>query len=64
MVEILWDMAYADGELDEIEENVVWRIAELLGVSGRDRMELKRRAERAGAEAPPENPWIDKGEGI
>ena len=37
-------MAYADGKADEIEENIVWRVAELLGVSSRDRLILKQKA--------------------
>lgn len=63
VVELLWDMAYADGKADEVEESIVWRIAELLGVPGRDRMELKKRAESAGAEPTPDNPWSDGGKG-
>ena len=59
VVELLWDMAYADGNADEIEENIVWRVAELLGVSARDRMLLKQKAGREGAEALPDNPWSD-----
>jgi len=43
VVEDLWEMVFADGELHEFEDNVVWRIAELLGVSSRSRMELKQR---------------------
>lgn len=64
VVELLWDVAYADGKADELEENTVWRIAELLGVSSRDRMLLKRKAEKAGAEPAPGNPWDDGGSGI
>ena len=43
IVENLWEMVFADGVLHELEDNVVWRIAELLGVSSRDRMNLKQR---------------------
>src|SRR5690606_12046195 len=43
-VELLWDMVYADGELHELEDNVVWRVAELLGVERRDRIEARQRA--------------------
>lgn len=64
VVELLWDMAYADGHADELEENMVWRVAELLGVAARDRMLLKRKAEKNGAEPLPENPWQDGGGGI
>jgi len=43
MVEDLWEMVFADGKLHEFEDNVVWRVAELLGVQSRSRMELKQR---------------------
>lgn len=42
VVGMLWDMAHADGTVHEFEENVVWRVAELLGVSTRERVELRR----------------------
>lgn len=42
-VEALWEVVYADGELHELEDNLVWRICELLGVSSRDRVLLKAR---------------------
>lgn len=64
VVELLWNMAYADGNADEIEENIVWRVAELLGVSARDRMLLKQKAGREGGEPMPDNPWADEGGGI
>ena len=64
VVELLWDVAYADGHADELEENTVWRVAELLGVAARDRMMLKAKAERGGAEPMPNNPWEDDGSGI
>ncbi|MFT4098212.1 MAG: TerB family tellurite resistance protein [Rhodoblastus sp.] len=64
VVELLWDIAFADGKADELEENTVWRIAELLGVSSRDRMLLKHKAEKAGAEPLPNNPWDNEGSGI
>lgn len=44
-VELLWDVTYADGSLHELEDNLIWRIAELLGVSARDRMIGKRGAQ-------------------
>jgi uncharacterized tellurite resistance protein B-like protein len=50
VVELMWDMAYADGEVHELEENIVWRVAELLGVPARERMQLKHRAEATGGE--------------
>jgi uncharacterized tellurite resistance protein B-like protein len=43
IVEMMWELGYADGRVSEFEENVVWRAADLLGVSSRDRIELKHR---------------------
>ena len=63
VVELLWDVAFADGKADELEENTVWRVAELLGVSSRDRMILKRKAEKEGPEQMPANPWENDGSG-
>jgi len=58
IVEMLWDIAYADGVADEFEENTIWRIAELLGVSTRDRVLLRQRvAGRATQAGPLESPW-------
>jgi uncharacterized tellurite resistance protein B-like protein len=34
---------FADGVVNELEDNMVWRTAELLGVSSRDRMILRKR---------------------
>lgn len=43
IVEMMWEIVYADGEVSEFEDNVVWRAADLLGISSRDRIELKHR---------------------
>ena len=43
-IELLWAVTYADGEVHELEDNTIWRVAELLGVSTRDRMLMKRQA--------------------
>ena len=43
IVEMMWELVFADGQVSEFEDNVVWRAADLLGVSSRDRIELKRR---------------------
>jgi len=53
---ILWDIVYADGERSEIEDHVIWRIADLLGVSARDRV-LQR--QQAAARATEEHPAKD-----
>ena len=50
IVEMMWELVYADGQVSEFEDNVVWRAADLLAVSSRDRIELKHRvAERQAA---------------
>jgi uncharacterized tellurite resistance protein B-like protein len=53
IVEMMWEVAYADGQVSEFEDNVVWRAADLLGVSSRERIDLKHRvaARRSAAVA-------------
>jgi uncharacterized tellurite resistance protein B-like protein len=46
IIENLWEMVFADGELHELEDNVVWRVAELLGVDSRERVLLKQKVWR------------------
>src|SRR6516162_4123715 len=43
IVEMMWELVYADGTVSEFEDNVVWRAADLLAVSSRDRIDLKHR---------------------
>jgi uncharacterized tellurite resistance protein B-like protein len=43
LVEVLFLMGYADGKLSEFEDNIVWRASELLHVSSRDRVEIRKR---------------------
>jgi uncharacterized tellurite resistance protein B-like protein len=47
IVAMLWEIALADGRVHEFEANLVWRVAELLGVSTRDRVRLRKEAESA-----------------
>ena len=49
IIEMMWELVYADGKVSEFEENVVWRAADLLGVSSRDRIELRHRVAGGGA---------------
>ncbi len=42
IIEMMWELVYVDGHVSEFEENVVWRAADLLGVSSRDRVNLRR----------------------
>jgi len=49
IVEMMWEIVYADGARDELEDNLLWRAADLLGVSARERIELRQRiAKEAG----------------
>lgn len=43
-IELLWNLAYADGYRHELEDHVVWRIADLMGVSDRERVLARQRA--------------------
>jgi uncharacterized tellurite resistance protein B-like protein len=43
IIEMMWELVYADGRVSEFEENVVWRAADLLGISSRDRVNLRHR---------------------
>jgi len=47
IIEMLWEMVYADGVVSEFEANVMWRIADLLGVSDRERIALRERVAAA-----------------
>ncbi|MDF2620932.1 MAG: hypothetical protein K0S00_3591 [Xanthobacteraceae bacterium] len=43
VVEMMFEVAYADGGLTEFEDNLVWRAAELLNISSRDRVQIRKR---------------------
>jgi uncharacterized tellurite resistance protein B-like protein len=52
VVEMMWQIVYADGRVSEFESNLIWRAADLLGVSSRERIEIGRRvASERGSEA-------------
>ena len=42
MVEMMWEVSYADGGITEFEDNLIWRAADLLLVPSRERIELRR----------------------
>jgi uncharacterized tellurite resistance protein B-like protein len=48
IVEMMWEIVLADGHVTEFEDNLMWRAADLLGVSSRDRIALRQRV--AGAQ--------------
>lgn len=41
-IAVLWELVYADGSIHELEDNIVWRVAELIGVSQRDRVLMRQ----------------------
>jgi uncharacterized tellurite resistance protein B-like protein len=56
MVEMMWQIVYVDGRVTEFEENVVWRAADLLGVSSRERIELRQRVAAEATAAGSSDP--------
>ena len=46
-IALMWEMVFADGDLHELEDNTVWRVAELLDVERQDRIAARRKV--AGA---------------
>ena len=57
VVQMMWEIVYADGGVNEFEENIIWRGADLLGVSSRQRVELRQRiAARAEGLTPASSP--------
>lgn len=51
IIEMMWEIVYADGHVHEFEDNTIWRVAELLGVSSRDRMVLRHKVAKTAPEA-------------
>lgn len=47
MVEMMWQVVFADGAVTEFEDNLIWRAADLLHVSREERIALRERV--AGA---------------
>jgi len=43
IVEMMWEIAYADGRVSEFEDNLIWRAADLLGIASRERIALRQR---------------------
>jgi len=47
MIENMWSVALADGAPSDYENNLIWRVADLLGVSTSERVALRQRAAAA-----------------
>ncbi|MCI0467926.1 MAG: TerB family tellurite resistance protein [Beijerinckiaceae bacterium] len=62
IVEMLWDIAFADGTVHEFEDNAIWRIAELLSIPSRDRVMLRQKvAARTQQDPAAEGTWAGSG---
>ena len=48
MIEMMWTIAYADGAVSEFEDNLIWRVADLLGVASAERIALRHRVAAQG----------------
>jgi uncharacterized tellurite resistance protein B-like protein len=42
IVKMMWTIIYVDGSVNDLESNIIWRAADLLGVPTRQRVELRR----------------------
>ncbi len=49
IIRMMWQVVFADDRNHELEDNMVWRIAELIGVSARQRTILRNQMARAQA---------------
>jgi uncharacterized tellurite resistance protein B-like protein len=49
VVQMMWEMAYVEGRLNGFEANVIWRTADLLGVSYRQRVEMRQQIAETSA---------------
>ena len=47
IIRMMWTVVFADSKNHELEDNMVWRVAELIGVSSRDRTILRQQIGRA-----------------
>ncbi|WP_338721391.1 TerB family tellurite resistance protein [Devosia sp. XK-2] len=54
IIRMMWTVVFADRQNHELEDNMVWRIAELIGVSSRDRTILRNQIRGRAAEAESE----------
>jgi uncharacterized tellurite resistance protein B-like protein len=49
IVEMMWQIVCADGTITEFEDNLIWRAADLLGISRDERIALRERVIGSGA---------------
>jgi uncharacterized tellurite resistance protein B-like protein len=46
IIRMMWRLVYVDAENHELEDNMVWRVAELIGISARERTILRNQIRR------------------
>ena len=49
IVEMMWQVAHADGRVTEFEDNLIWRAADLLHVPSQARIALRQRVAESAA---------------
>lgn len=54
IIRMMWTVVFADRKNHELEDNMVWRIAELIGVSSRDRTILRNQIRGRSSEESEE----------
>lgn len=47
IIAMMWQVVFADDTNHELEDNMVWRVAEMIGISSRQRTVLRREAKRS-----------------
>jgi len=46
VVRMMWDVVCSDGAANDIEDNFIWRASDLLGVSTRERVQMRQQFSR------------------
>ena len=49
IIEMMWQIAHADGRVTEFEDNLIWRAADLLHVPQQARIALRQRVAESGS---------------
>ena len=52
VVEMMWEIVFADGHVTEFEDNLLWRAADLLGISSRERIAMRQQVAGRSAGSP------------
>jgi uncharacterized tellurite resistance protein B-like protein len=53
IIEMMWQITLTDGRVTEFEDNLIWRVADLLHVPSEVRIELRRRVAEARVGGTP-----------